>query len=106
MGLGPAPNTASGFTAFLTALEAEVVAFGKPVAFLHGDTHYFRVDKPLFRAGAESPGDRGRQVENFTRVESFGFPEAHWVRVIVDPTDAGVFSFKEEIVEKNRFRKP
>jgi len=47
-----------------------------------------------------------RQVENFTRVESFGFPEAHWVRVIVDPTDAGVFSFKEEIVEKNRFRKP
>jgi hypothetical protein len=106
LGVGPAPTTASGFAAFLTALEAEVVAFGKPVAFLHGDTHYFRVDKPLFRAGEESPGDRGRQIENFTRVESFGFPEAHWVRVIVDPNDAGVFSFKEEIVEKNRFRRP
>ena len=106
MGLGPAPSTPSGFTAFLTALEAEVVAFGKPVAFLHGDTHYFRVDKPLFRTGEEGPGDRGRQIEHFTRVESFGFPEAHWVRVIVDPNDPGVFAFKEEIVETNRFPKP
>jgi hypothetical protein len=105
MGLRPAPTTPSGFAAFLTALEAEVVAFGKPVAFLHGDTHYFRVDQPLFTTGAEGPGDRGRQVENFTRVESFGFPEAHWIRVIVDPNDPGVFSFKAEIVEPNRFRK-
>jgi hypothetical protein len=106
LGIRPPPTTASGFTAFLTTLEAEVVAFGKPVALLHGDTHYFRVDKPLFRTGAEGPGDRGRQIENFTRVESFGFPEAHWIRVIVDPNDPGVFTFREEIVAANRFGKP
>jgi hypothetical protein len=105
LGIRPPPTTASGFAAFLTTLEAEVVAFGKPVALLHGDTHYFRVDKPLFRTGAEGPGDRGRQIENFTRVESFGFPEAHWIRVIVDPTNPGVFVFKEEIVEGNRFQR-
>jgi hypothetical protein len=106
MGLRPAPTTPFGFAAFLTALETEVVAFGKPVVLLHGDTHYFRVDKPLFRTGEASPGDRGRQIENFTRVESFGFPEAHWIRVLVDPSDPSVFSFKEEIVETNRLRKP
>ena len=33
---------------FLAALEKETVAFGKPVVYVHGDTHIFRVDKPLF----------------------------------------------------------
>ena len=32
---------------FLQALEQEVVRFGRPVALAHGDSHYFRVDKPL-----------------------------------------------------------
>lgn len=85
-------------------LETEVIAYGKPVLFLHGDTHYFRVDKPLFRTGETSQGDRGRQIENFTRVEIFGFPDAHWLRIAVDPRDASVFSFKQEIVRSNRFR--
>ena len=51
-------------------------AGNKPVLFLHGDTHYLRIDKPLFRTGENGGGDRGRQVENFTRVEIYGYPEA------------------------------
>jgi hypothetical protein len=105
LGLASAPSAPSGFGDFIPALEAEVVSFGKPVVLLHGDSHYFRVDKPLFRSGEKSQGDRGRQIENFTRVEVHGFPDAHWVRVIVDPDDAAVFSFKEEIVGRNRFKK-
>jgi hypothetical protein len=103
--LGSPPKGPSGYVELVPALEAEVVAFGKPVVLLHGDTHYFRVDKPLFRTGEKSPGDRGRQIENFTRVEVHGFPDAHWVRIVVDPDDAAVFSFREQIVEKNRFRR-
>jgi len=106
LGIGPPPKKQSGFTDFMSTLEAEVLAFGKPVVLMHGDTHYFRVDKPLFRTNEAGPGNFGRQIENFTRVETFGFPEAHWVRVIVDLKDASVFSFKEEIVDKNRFAKP
>jgi hypothetical protein len=90
----------------VSALEAEVLAFRKPVVLLHGDTHYFRVDKPLFRTNEAGPGNFGRQIENFTRVETFGFPEAHWVRVIVDLNDPHVFTFKEQIVDTNRFGKP
>jgi len=30
----------------------EVIAFEKPVAYVHGDSHYFRVDKPFLDAKA------------------------------------------------------
>ena len=90
----------------MSSLEAEVLAFGKPVVLLHGDTHFFRVDKPLFRSTEAGPKNLGRQIENFTRVETFGFPEAHWVSVLVDLDDPHVFTFKEQIVDKNRFVKP
>ena len=46
------------------------------------------------------------KIENFTRVESFGFPRrtgsgCSWIE-----PDPGVLSFKEEIVETNRLRRP
>ena len=98
LGLGlksPEAKKATGFDEFLAALEKESLAFGKPVVYVHGDTHNFRVDKPL--VGAKS----GRIIENFTRVETFGFPDTHWVRGIVDPADPQVFSFRQEIVKEN-----
>ena len=102
--LSPA-NPNSGFAPLWPVLEAEVLAYARPVMFLHGDTHYFRVDKPLFRSDRAADGaNRGRQIENFTRVEVHGFPEAHWVRLTVDPNDPAVFSVREAIVEANRFR--
>ncbi len=81
----PSPTTPSGFTGLPHGPQAEVVAFGKPVAFLHGGHALPSAwTNPLFRTGEEAPGDRGRQIENFPSVvESFGFPEAHWIRVIV-----------------------
>src|SRR5215813_1335621 len=36
-----------GYHDFLVALRDEVIAFQKPVAYVHGDSHYFRVDKPF-----------------------------------------------------------
>ena len=36
-----------GFVEYLTAVRNEVIAFRRPVAYVHGDSHYFRVDKPL-----------------------------------------------------------
>ena len=98
-GLGikpPAKRRATGYDEFLEALEEEVLAFGKPVAFVHGDTHQFRIDKPL--VGSVSR----RVIENFTRVETIGYPDTHWVRAIVDPGDPNVFSFRQQIVRENR----
>lgn len=97
-GLGikpPAKRRVTGYDEFLNALEEEVLAFGKPVVFVHGDTHQFRVDKPL--VGSVSR----RIIEHFTRVETIGYPDTHWVRAIVDPKDPNVFSFRQQIVKEN-----
>ena len=94
-----------GFVDYLTALRAEVIAFRKPVAYVHGDSHYFRVDKPFLDA-------QGRRLENFTRIETFGDNQANgnndvqWVKVSVDPRSREVFSIEPQIVPGNRTAVP
>lgn len=94
-----------GFKEFLLALRDEVVAFRKPVAYVHGDSHYFRVDKPFLDAG-------GRRLENFTRVETFGDNQANgtndvqWLKVSVDATSREVFAYQPQIVPANRVAVP
>lgn len=75
-------------------LARESSAFEGQVVLAVGDTHVFRVDKPLYRSD-------GSLVENFTRVETFGEPNVHWVRVAVDPAERSVFSFHQEMVPGN-----
>ncbi len=86
------------FGAFLETLEQESVQFGKPVILVHGDSHYFRIDKPLISSYSN------QRIENFTRVETFGAGDVHWLRVTVDPDDENVFIFKQEIVQENRLQ--
>jgi len=92
---------ADGFRDYLVALRDEVVAFRRPVAYVHGDSHYHRVDKPLLDA-------QGRRLENFTRVETFGdnqangTNDANWLKVAVDPRSREVFSYQAQIVPANR----
>jgi len=94
-----------GFQSFLVALRAEVIAFRKPVAYVHGDSHYFRVDKPFQDA-------QGRRLENFTRVETYGDNQANglndvnWLKVKVDPRSREVFSYQPQIVPANRVAVP
>lgn len=92
----PKEQITTGFDDFVAALENETLAFGKPVAYAHGDTHTFRVDKPLISSTSR------RFIENFTRIETYGFPDTHWVRVIIDHSDPNIFSFRQEIVENNK----
>jgi hypothetical protein len=91
-----------GFFQWLTTLRDLVIGYGKPVAYVHGDSHYFRVDKPLL--------DRsGKRVDNFTRVETFGdnqtpagnTNDVMWVKALVDPQSRDVFAFQPEIIPEN-----
>lgn len=98
-GLGikaPQEKNETGFDDFLEAIEEHTLAFGKPVVYVHGDTHTFRIDKPLVRTP-----NGNRMIENFTRVETFGFPNTHWIRVRINHNDPNVFSFQQEIVKEN-----
>jgi hypothetical protein len=94
-----------GYRELLTTLRDETVAFRRPVALVHGDSHYFRVDKPLLDA-------QGRRLENFTRVETFGDHQengnndVNWLKVTVDPSSREVFAYQPQIVPGNRTAVP
>jgi hypothetical protein len=72
---------------------------------MHGDSYYFRVDKPFLDSG-------GRRIENFTRVETFGDNaqngnnDVHWVKVLVDARSREVFAYQPQIVPGNRTAVP
>lgn len=78
---------------FLSVLREETIRFGRPVVLAHGDSHYFRVDKPLRDA------ETRQRLTNFTRVETFGSSDVHWIEVTADPQSGNVFSFAQRIVE-------
>lgn len=103
--LAEADPAIDGFRDWLIALREEVVAFRRPVAYVHGDSHYFRIDKPFLDA-------QGRRLENFTRVETFGNNAAggnndvQWIKVLVDASSREVFRYEPKIVPGNRVAVP
>jgi len=89
-----AEENRNGFVEFLAALEQHVQAFGKPVVLAHGDSHYFRIDKPALV--------KKNFLPNLTRVETFGPSQVHWVKISVDPKSRDVFVIRPQIVAANR----
>jgi len=81
----------SGFRHFMAKLVEQTEQYAGQVLFVHGDTHFFKLDKPL-----HSPT---KLLPNFTRLQTFGSPSLHWVRVVVDPASANVFSVHPVIVK-------
>jgi hypothetical protein len=57
--------------------------------------------QPLQSPIADAPNPL-RRLENFTRIENFGPPDTHWLRVTVDPNGRQVFKVELMTVEKNR----
>ena len=97
----PAANQQrQGFNKVLERITQRAVAFGKPVLLAHGDSHYFRVDKPL--TGPVKPSG-SQMLENVTRVENFGAQNVHWVEVFVNSRDPNVFRVEPRIVKANLF---
>jgi hypothetical protein len=86
----------TGYDEILDALAAEMETYRKPTAFVHGDTHIFHVSKPLLSKKTK------RFFENFTRIETFGDPDTHWVRITVDPSKPALFTIEPEIISENK----
>ena len=95
----PAIPANDAFGDYIALLVDEMANYDRPVALLHGDTHLFRIDQPLYSKTTN------RAYPNFTRVETFGSPETHWVRVTVDPAYSGLFRFQPEIIPENVARR-
>jgi hypothetical protein len=86
----------SGFNGFIDALSGEAQAFPGQTLFIHGDTHSFRVDKPLKRGK-----DPTHNLMRFTRLEVMAEKDLHGIRVKVDPADPDIFSFGFLTVPEN-----
>ena len=82
----------SGYRNFIDSVVAETEQFAGQVLLVHGDTHFFKVDKPLY-----SPT---KLLPNLTRLQTFGSPLIHWVRVTVEPKNPNVFSVQPMIVRQ------
>ena len=76
-----------GFHKLLTTIRHFLSRYQKPVLCIHGDTHYYRIDKPL-------KDTHGNTYLHFTRMEVFGSPNVAGVVVSVTPATKEVFSFK------------
>ncbi len=65
-----------GFEAVLGRLEQVLRDWKRPLLLIHGDGHRYRVDRPW---------------PDLLRLETFGSPIVHWVRVRIDATQPGLF---------------
>lgn len=83
----PKPGSPPPYRGFISALRRGAERFGKPVLLVHGDTHEFRIDRPL------RDGMGVLRITNLVRLEGFGAPDFGWVEVQVDPADPAVFRF-------------
>jgi hypothetical protein len=79
-------DSTDGYTGWRYALRAHASTLDKPVLYIHGDGHRYRVDQPLRDLLTHD------RVAGFTRVEVFGSPSVAWVRVNVDPDAARPFT--------------
>ncbi|HKN91283.1 MAG TPA: hypothetical protein VJ622_13495, partial [Acidimicrobiia bacterium] len=68
-------------------------AFRGQVVLVHGDTHFFKLDKPLI--------DQAHLIPNFTRLETFGSPDVDWVKGTADPKSRNYFTFEPMVVAAN-----
>jgi hypothetical protein len=85
------PHDYDAYPDYVNALRDQSLAFPGQVVLVHGDAHYFKIDKPLKLAS-------GKVLPNFTRVETFGASSTHWVQATIEPKSRNLFLFEPMIV--------
>jgi hypothetical protein len=83
----PGLNEKNGYSDFFNTMISETQSYDGQVLLIHGDSHYFKTDKPMYN-------DNGQLTPNFTRVQVFGSDDNSWVEMTVDPASNNVFSFQ------------
>jgi hypothetical protein len=81
-----------GYQNFMSAVIKQTEQFSGQVLLVHGDTHFFKIDKPVYGPA--------KMLTNLTRLQTFGSPHLHWVKVTVDPSSQSVFQIQPVIVPK------
>ena len=80
----PSLTADNGYAAFYQMLEHQTKSFEGEVLLVHGDSHYFKIDKPMY-------AEDGRLQHNFTRIQVFGDKDNSWVKLTVAPKSKNLF---------------
>lgn len=84
-----------GYDNFLDTITKLTREFDGQVVYVHGDSHSMTFDHPL-------ADDHGKVLKNFTRIQTAGKEDTHWVKMTVDPTSKDAFlTFEPKIVAAN-----
>jgi hypothetical protein len=89
------PHEWDAYPPYVDKLRSLVEPFDGEVALVHGDSHYFKMDKPLNNSS-------GGVLANFTRVETFGARNTHWVSARIDAKANNLFTFEPRPVPGNQ----
>lgn len=82
----------AGYRNFMAAVVSKTEQYPGQVLLVHGDTHFFKMDKPLYNPS--------KMLPNLTRLQTFGSPNLHWVKVGVEPGTAHLFNIQPVIVRQ------
>ncbi len=88
----------NGYVDFLNTMREQSKRFDGQVVYVHGDSHTFTFDHPLF--------DNGTPLANFTRVETAGKEDTHWVKLTINPKGPALLTFEPQIVKANLGNNP
>lgn len=114
--LGVPSYAVSGFADFINNVRGKALASPNlQVLYAGGDTHFWRIDKPLttlYPAPCSPAGtltcpsgvvlnSTGTRVMNFTRTEVFAQNDVHWTKVTVDKENPNLFTLEPQIVPGN-----
>jgi hypothetical protein len=81
-----------GYQNFMAAVIQQTEQFSGQVLLVHGDTHFFKMDKPVYGPA--------KMLTNLTRLQTFGSPHLHWVKVTVDPASHNIFQIQPMVVRQ------
>jgi hypothetical protein len=92
-----------GYKRLIATFQRIAVTFPGKVFITHGDSHQgFKLNSPITDViDVRSPFEVGKPIASFTRVETFGNPNTHWVKMTVDPKSTDVVTFEAKIVPGN-----
>ena len=83
-----------GYADFLATMAEQTKRFDGQVVFVHGDTHSATFDHPMIDAS-------GKALPNFTRIQTAGKEDTHWVKMTVNPTGPVLLSFELQVINAN-----
>jgi hypothetical protein len=97
-----------GYLRLIKTYQRLAVTFPGKIYVTHGDSHLgFKTNNPVTDVldVRDSLATKGKVLGSFTRIETFGNPNTHWIQMTVDPKGKELLTFEPMLVPGNPLAK-